>query len=468
MPIRWRLALLFAVVTGAVMAAAGVLFARSLLFGLENNLDIALRARVVALQSALTHSPALSATVPSPRLLPGDDGVAQVVTESGKVIAATDGAGDTPLMTPFQLRRARSGTLVVQDTLALPLLSDDPGRQRVRLLVEPLGHGGRVVIVGTSLDTVYDATARTAEELLVLGGVAVLLAGVGAYLLAGAALRPVERLRAQAATMSGMAGDDRLAVPRTRDELARLAETLNAMLERLEATAAQERDFFADAGHELRTPLAILKGELELAARPGRSAQELRETIGVAAAETDRLIALSEALLTLAVAESPPFLQTTEVDVGELLATAARLAAAQARMAGVRIELDAAGPLLARADAGRLRQALDNLIANALRFAPPGSRVVLAAHQGRDAVTVSVSDEGPGFAPDVLPVVFERFRRFPSPETTETGNGLGLAIVRSIVWAHGGTVTAANRAPCGAVVTLTLPHTVVRTVVAGG
>jgi signal transduction histidine kinase len=459
-PIRWRLALLFALVTGAVMAAAGLLFARSLLFGLENNLDTALRARAVALQATLAHSPPLPGSPHTPRLLPGDEGVAQVVTAGGTVIAATDGVGDSPLMTPAQLRRARTGTLIVGDTVSLPALSDDPGTRRLRLLGQPIGTSGRVVIVGTSLDTVFDATTRTAEELAVLGGAAVLLAGVGAYLLAGAALRPVERLRVQAATMSGSAGEERLAPPRTRDELARLASTLNGMLDRLAATVAQERDFYADAGHELRTPLAVLKGELELAGRPGRSVAELRETIAVAAAETDRLIALSEALLTLAVAQSPRFLYLAEVDVAEVLEVSARLASAPAQAAGVVVRVEAPAGLVARADAGRLRQAVDNLVTNAVRYAPRGSEVVLSATGTPQVVTVAVTDSGPGFAPEILPVAFERFRRSPAPGGPDQGSGLGLAIVRTIVLAHGGSVGAANRDGGGAVVSLTLPRAV--------
>ncbi|PZS40585.1 MAG: two-component sensor histidine kinase, partial [Pseudonocardiales bacterium] len=252
----------------------------------------------------------------------------------------------------------------------------------------------------------------------------------------------------------------RLAVPSTRDEIAALGATLNGLLARLQEALERERGFVADAGHELRTPLAILRTELELAARPGRSWEELVEAVSHAGNETDRLIRLAEDLLLLARADNAQtFLRPGPLALPDLLATAARGARTRAAERGVSVVVHSPSPLSVAADPDRLRQAVDNLLDNATRHAPAGSVVeITATSSPTGTVTVEVADRGPGFPEEFLPHAFERFHRAETARTRDGGGtGLGLSILQAIAQAHGGQATARNRSGGGAAVTLELP-----------
>jgi two-component system OmpR family sensor kinase len=300
-----------------------------------------------------------------------------------------------------------------------------------------------------------------AELALLLGApVAVLLAGVGAWVLAGAALRPVERMRREAAEISDRDLDRRLGVPATRDEVAALGTTINALLGRLQDALHRERGFVADAGHELRTPLAILRAELELAARPGRSREALAEAVHQAGEETDRLIRLAEDLLLLARADNhQPFLRTKRLSVPDLLHAAARGTGTRVAEREVTIVVHVPDALEVEADPDRLRQAVDNLLDNAARHSPSGGVVELSASVARPGVlTIEVDDRGSGFPVEFLPHAFDRFHRAGDARSRgDGGTGLGLSIVRAILRAHGGEAVASNRPGGGAAVRIELP-----------
>jgi signal transduction histidine kinase len=267
----------------------------------------------------------------------------------------------------------------------------------------------------------------------------------------------VERLRRQVAEISERSPRPSLVVPTTRDEIAALATTMNELLGRLEESIASQHAFIANAGHELRTPLAVLRAELELAGRPGRSQAELIEAVAAAAEESERLCRLAEDLLFLAGTDHGAIqLQIEPTDIGAMLVVAAgRL---DGREAPGRVVVEAPEGLTAPVDSQRLRQAVDNLLSNALRHGPPGSTVTATANAEPGYLVIEVLDRGPGFPPAFLPFAFERFRRAdPARARNDGGTGLGLAIVRSVVEAHGGSVSAANRAGGGAVVRLRLP-----------
>jgi two-component system, OmpR family, sensor kinase len=282
--------------------------------------------------------------------------------------------------------------------------------------------------------------------LLVLGPLALLLAAFAGYRLAGAALRPVESMRREAAEISSETSGRRLPVPEARDEVRRLGETLNEMLERLDEGLARERRFVADAGHELRTPLALLRTELELALRRERSPEELAAAIRSATEEVERLIRLAEALLVLDRAAGPP-LRLEELDARELLDAVARRFSARADAAGRALEVAGGGSL--EGDRGRLEQALGSLVDNALTH---GEGTVRLAAEGADGeITLRVDDDGRGFPDEFLPRAFERFSRADEARTSG-GAGLGLAIVDAVARAHGGRASAS-----GATVTLVLP-----------
>jgi signal transduction histidine kinase len=227
------------------------------------------------------------------------------------------------------------------------------------------------------------------------------------------------------------------------------------MLARLEEAFARERRFVSDASHELRTPLAILKGELELARRKGRSVQELEAALRAAAEETDRLVQLAEDLLVIARSDQGRLpIRTSDVRVRELLTIVRERFARRAADRQAELLVDGRDDLVAEADPRRLEQALGNLIDNALRYG--GRRIQLAATAEGDTVELHVRDDGPGFPAGFIDSAFDRFTRADLARG-RGGAGLGLAIVDAIARAHGGRAHARNRPEAGADVWLTLP-----------
>jgi signal transduction histidine kinase len=278
--------------------------------------------------------------------------------------------------------------------------------------------------------------------MLVVGPLALGLAAIAGYRLAGAALRPVEAMRARAEEISAETTGERLPVPESRDEIQRLGMTLNEMLDRLEAGLQRERRFVADASHELRTPLSLLRTELELALRRPRTPEEHEAALRSVAEEVDRLVRLAEGLLLLVMAEEAG-IQPERIRVRELLDDVARRFGNRGAVEVV----ETLGEV--EADRIRLEAALGNLVENAFRHGAPPVRLE-ATREGDDAV-FRVTDSGPGFSPDFLEHAFERFARADAART-ERGAGLGLAIVAAVARAHGGSVSASR-----STVTVVLP-----------
>ncbi|HEV7791560.1 MAG TPA: HAMP domain-containing sensor histidine kinase [Pseudonocardia sp.] len=448
MPLRLRLALLFALATALVIGVAGFGFLLQLRISLDASLDSSLVTRASALVDEVS-----AAGMGSLRL-GQDEEPAQFLTVNGQVLASSPELAGRPALDAAQRRTVADGQVLTFTT--------ELSGERTRVLARTTDAAGTLVVVGTGTD-ISDAAADHVEYAILLGGPpAVAVAGLGAWLLAGAALHPVERMRRETADISEHDTTMELAVPPTRDEIAALATTMNALLGRLRAAVARERGFVADAGHELRTPLAMLRAELELAARPGRGRAELAEAVAAAGLETERLIRLSENLLLLARAEGEQtFVRANPTPVHELLTAAARAANARAADRMVGVEVDCPLDLTAVADPDRLRQAIDNLLDNALRHSPAGEPVQLTARQRAEpsALEITVRDHGPGFPPEFIPHAFERFRRADTARArVDGGAGLGLAIVAAIIRAHGGEATAENHPAGGAVVAVHLPQ----------
>jgi signal transduction histidine kinase len=326
-----------------------------------------------------------------------------------------------------------------------------------RALASPLRRNGRraVLVVGATRQDRVETLASFRKELLIAGPTALLLACLVGYLLAGLSLRQVDSMRRRAALISAETPGERLPVPPTGDELQRLGTTLNEMLDRLEAALDRERDFVADAGHELRTPLALLRTELELALRQGETPEDLRESVRRSSQEADRLSQLAEDLLLIASSDRGRLpLRVEELDVGELFASVVNRFDWRASESAATLEADATAGIGVRGDRLRLEQALSNLVDNALRHG--AGTVRLAANAENAHVELHVTDGGPGFEPQFLERAFERFSR-SDPARGRGGAGLGLSIARAIARAHGGEAHAANRGSSGADVWLDLP-----------
>ena len=249
-------------------------------------------------------------------------------------------------------------------------------------------------------------------------------------------------------------------------ELHDLADILNAMLARLETAFATQQHlmeaqnrFLADASHELRSPLANLRGTIQVALRRPREAEEYRETLAASMIEIERLSRLVNDLLTLSRADSGQFsLQFTSCDLGETARLAGLAHTARAEQAQLRLRVDANIALPVRGDAHRLRQILDNLLDNALRYAPAGSCIgVMACREGNNAL-VTVRDEGPGLSEEEQSHIFDRFYRSDQSRARHTGGlGLGLAIARAFATAHQGQLMVHSIPGQGAAFTLALP-----------
>jgi len=441
LPIRARLTLAFALAMAIVLAVVGGFLYVRLGASLEQQLDENLELRAEALSVLVRER---GGQLEAVDLGNDDENVAQVLDPDAVPSAA--------LISPVEAERAKDGAFFLRREF-LPALADEPAR----FLVTPVSTGGEplVLVVGASLEDREEALGGLLAQLLVAGPLALLVSTAAGYLLAGAALKPVEAMRRQAAEVSSEGVGQRLPLPRARDEVHRLGETLNAMLARLEAGMARERSFVADASHELRTPLALLKTELELALRRPRTQAELHESLGSAADEVDRLAGLAEDLLVLARADEGGLpLRRSAVSIQDVVESVTRRFAGRAEAEGRVLALVSSGNGSIVADRPRLEQALGNLVDNALRHG--AGEIRIEAERSHDVVELRVSDQGSGFPRKFLPRAFDRFAR--ADEARGGGStGLGLAIVDAVARAHGGTTGARNQPSGGATVWLTLP-----------
>lgn len=456
MSLRSRLVLVYAVAAAVLVAAGGMVFAHQLHAGLLKSSDAGLQGEARQLAEAVHES---GSSVDLSDVNGGRKEPTATVTEvfapNGRLTRSPAGF-NRPLLPAAGMNAAQQSPSRFTRTIAGTAM-------RVYAIPVHRHDGTWVAVVATSLEPTEAALDQVEAELLIAGVAVVVLGGAGAWLLAGAALRPVERMRREAAHITANASKTGVYVPHTRDELAALGTTFNDVLARLQTALAGQRRLVADAGHELRTPLAILRTELELAAKPGRDRDELAAAITEAKSEVERLIRLAESLLLLARDdEGDRALTLRNQPIRPLLDDAAHAVQNQATERGVRMRVSSPdGEQAPRADvdAARLRQALDNLLDNALRAAPKGSTITVEARAAPAGVAIEVLDEGPGFPEEFLPQAFERFRRADRARARDAGGaGLGLAIVAAVARAHGGHAEAGNRAGGGAHVTMTLPY----------
>ncbi|CAN5610678.1 ATP-binding protein [soil metagenome] len=450
MKIRTRLTLLFAILVAVVLAGAGAFVHIRFREDIRRTVDAGLSGRAQSLLAGVDDSGIQFGD--EGNLLEPDQAFAQVVTADGELIESSPGLNEHLLLPAATFTQLRDATYFDVTVTASGETIE------ARVLAAP-SEEGPIVIVAASLEEQNDAATRLTGALLLGGSGALTITTLIGWMVAGAALRPVERMRAEAAEISADEPGRRLRVPDTDDELARLSTTLNEMLARLEQAIEHERRFVDDASHELRTPLGILKTELELALRKARTPEELEAALRSAAEESDRLSSLAEDLLVLARSDHGRLpVRREEIDALELVREVTARFEPISHARDISIEIRGDTPTRANADPARLRQALSNLIDNALRHSPRGGSVVVRVDANDERLLLSIADDGSGFPTDFIDRAFEPFTRVDAARGRSGGGaGLGLAIVKAVAESHGGSSVASNRPEGGAVVSIEVP-----------
>jgi signal transduction histidine kinase len=426
--LRARLTLIATAALAVFLAAGSVLLLHGFASSRLHAVDVANRAAADNL-AALVRAGAIPPTLP---VAAGQS--AQVIDARGAVLAVSPGTSRTlPLISPADaagLARGGPRSATVNETAAT-------GRNRVLVLAVARNATTDYVVVTESLRDEQATLHSLARYVVVAAPVLLVLVGVALWLLLGRALGAVSNLSRSAEDITHPAGGVRLPLPGSQDEIRALAVTLNAMLDRLGAASAREQQFVADVAHELRSPLAAMRTQLEVALESGDAALTA-ELLGGALQDTERLSALVDDLLTLARMESDSPTSTAPVDLAQL--------------AGVVSD----APYLVLGDRLALARAIDNLTTNARRHA--ASVVVRVARPDPATVAVCVDDDGPGVPSADRERIFERFVRLDDSRARgDGGSGLGLAIARATAQAHGGSIRVEDSELGGARFVLSLP-----------
>jgi two-component system OmpR family sensor kinase len=323
---------------------------------------------------------------------------------------------------------------------------------RYRTLVYPLRlvgahHDAHFLQVTAPLAPVDGMLWRFASLAGLLGIAGTATSFAVAYVFARFATRPAQEIAAQAEAIEAGTLSARITAHATVAEYSSLVAVLNAMLDRLDRAFEAQRRFVADASHELRSPLTVLRGDLDVALRRERSPQEYRETLERMREETARITALAENLLVLARADAGlPATSLSDMDLADVAERVVERAVRQAEAAGIILTVETE-PAQVRGDAALLERAVGNLVENAVRYVPRGSRVTVRCARSGGLAALDVEDDGPGISAEHAPLVFERFYRGDPARGRDAGTGLGLPIARAIAAAHGGRLTLERASP---------------------
>lgn len=428
-PVRTRITLLATVLVAATLALASFALLRVLDTQLTQHSDGALRARAVDLAAQLESGVVLRVVQPVT-----DEGFVQVVAQDGRVLAASPNLRDAaPVVSPND---------VVSGLEVLEVRGPDDGETesyRVwRIAVATSGGGTATVLVGESLESTREATGALRTALGVGVPVLLLLLALGTWVVVGRALARVDRVRRE---VDAIGNDDlgRRLEPGTPDEVGRLVSTLNDLLDRIELGQARQRDFVADASHELQSPITAFRAQLEVA-RAHPVGVDWAELVDELLEDTDRMQDLVGDLLVLAGIESGAP-RRAELDLRALAGDA--VAACRTTLD---VTLGPGPPVLVTGDGAGIARAVRNLLDNAVEHAASG--VVVEVRTAGAMALVRVADDGPGVPESHRDLVFDRFHRVDSARSRDgRGTGLGLAIARSMARAHGGDVVLLDAVP---------------------
>lgn len=464
--VRGRLTLFYVVVLAAALIVVGgliyVLLARALYSRIDDNLRAVVQITTTSLSNDLAEGQDVQDAARS---------TAAELTSRQQMLALYDGNGrllaeggrDDDLeisLPPPEAIPAHDAMLL---TVAEARDDDDRHRLAVRRVTISPAEATYVIVVGSSLEPTDEELESLREVLAYVVPIALMLAGAGGWFLARQSLSPVAAMaeRAQKIGVEDLSG--RLPVANPRDELGRLAQTFNALLGRLEASMVQQRQFMADASHELRTPVATSRTAASVALQqPHRDEQEYRESLSIIEQQTTRLSRIVEDMFTLARADAGNYpVRKTPMYLDEVVDDVVRAERVLASTKDVAIELTTINSAGFTGDEDLIRRLLVNLLDNAVRYAPPGTAVKVDLQRSSGRYAVSISDRGPGIPPHMQERIFERFFREDAArartDSGHVGAGLGLALARWIAHVHGGDVTLVQSSERGTTFTAFLP-----------
>lgn len=335
---------------------------------------------------------------------------------------------------------------------------DDRHRLAMRRVTVPPGVE-YVIVVGSSLEPTDEELESLRGILMYVVPLSLMITGLGGWFLARRSLSPVVAMADRARQIGVGSLDARLPVRNPRDELGTLAATFNELLSRLEASVEQQRHFMADASHELRTPVTIVRTAASVALQqPTRLETDYRETLEIIEQETIRLSRIVDDLFTLTRADAGSYpVRKTPIYLDELIDDVVRATRVLAETRGVSINAECVHPASYTGDEDLIRRLVINVLDNAIRYSPPGSAVRVALDRSVDGFAVSVSDQGPGIAPEAQAHIFERFYRVDAARSRDAGAGLGLALARWIARVHDGEIALAASSRVGSTFVITLP-----------
>ncbi len=465
MPLRLKLTLLFSLIAAVVSAAASLLLLVQIRDGLYRSGFDTLQAHLAVTDASISSAPNLQVnadtggqgvtqvqvaglpiTVSAPR---APLSVVQLVSSRGQVVATS---GESRPLLPLSSLTGL-GSSAYQGYLHL-------GGEREPFMVVALKSSaipGDYLIAAMSQAAISREVHSTALALALADLGVVALTALGSFALASGALRPIGRMRAEVEAMVEKRNYGQVSVTSARDEVGRLGDTFNELLRALRDSQRSQQEFIAAAGHELRTPLAILRAELELATKEKRSEAEIRAAVAAAIAETDRLGRLSASLLNIARGEVEASARNPgPVAIGPALA--GLLERMRAAFPEVTISDEISPEAVARCDEDELVQIAANLLDNAVRYSPPSSTVFIRGGRAWGWVTLEVDDEGGGIVGISTQQAIEPFVRGAAPvDGARRGSGLGLAIVTRLCQANGGDLSIGASDRGGTLVRVTLP-----------
>src|ERR1700676_3790260 len=455
--VRSRLTLWYVGVLAALLIAYGAGSLFFLFLSMQDQLDHNLREDLETVEGQIATEPDGSVVL---RLHHGDEvdsgfhRFVEIWSPEGKLLYRTPQLDGQSLGGPPSPREAKQDVAPASEQL--------PNGLRVRLASSPHHLHDHLVIlrVAHNEEPMWQELREFAVVLLIGLPVGVLLAGLGGYALARKALAPIDAMTRETQKISADDLGARLSIKNRGDELGRLGSVLNAMLGRLQGAFEQLRRFTADASHELRTPLTAIRSVGEVALQEAKAPAEYRDVIGSMLEEVDRLTRLVDSLLVLSRADAS-HVQINCVDTS-LLSVAEEAAFTLEVLAeekGQKIEVEGNRNLFVFADRLILRQAIVNLLDNAIKYSPTGSSILLRVRTGEGSTAIlEVVDQGPGIPGEHQPYVFDRFYRVDKARTREWGGaGLGLSITRWAIEAHGGEISLSSKGGDGCTFRICLP-----------